>query len=182
MKTLVAALAAMVILLPSMAISQECRLLQRADELKLTEQQIEQLQAAALANKKEMIQPRADLEKAKLELNEMMMAKNIDRKKALDKQKQISAIKGQIAEKRLAAKIDRLNILNDEQRARVRKDMMLRGPRHHGRDRGFRMRDCCPGPGMKGDRIEKRIMRRFGDVGDEKIIIMDEDIEIDEDN
>jgi Spy/CpxP family protein refolding chaperone len=182
MKTLIAALAAFVILIPAVSIAQQCRLLQQAEELDLTDQQIEQLQAASLANQKEMIQPRADLQKAKLELREIMQAKQINKNKALAAQKKISDIKGQMAQKRLTAKIDRLNILNDQQRAKVRKDMMLRGSRHHGRGHARHMRDCDFGPGMKGDRIEKRIMRRFHDTGGEKVIILEEEIETDEDN
>lgn len=178
MRTAVAILAAILILIPAVSMAQQCRLLQRADELELTDQQIEQLQAAAMANHKEMIQVRADLEKADLELKEIMQAKQIDKKKALAKQKQISAIKDQMAQKRLSSKIERLNLLTDEQRAKVRKDMMLRGQGRQSRGSHF-MRDRSPG--MKGNRIEKRIERRFGDTDNERIIIVEEDVEIDDD-
>jgi Spy/CpxP family protein refolding chaperone len=183
MRTFVATLAAIIILIPTLSIAQDCRLLQRADDLELTDQQVEQLQAAAMAQHKEMIQMRADLQKAKLEMKELMMAEKTDRAKVLKKSDEISALKAKMAKKRLGGRLDRLNLLTDDQRTKLRKDMMRPRPRHGKRDNRKRIHDGS-GPGRIGgdDRPRYRMFDRFGDVSDNGGWIMaEDDPEIDDD-
>lgn len=166
MKNLIAVLVATLVLVPAISLAQTCRLLDMADELKLTDQQIEAIQTNLMSHKKEMIQLKADLGKAKLELQEIMLAKEIDKNAALKKGDAISSIKATMAQKRLLAKIDRLNILTADQRSTVRKQMMLHGQgrgkgMHHGMGMGRGMGPCMEGMGggmgsgmMRNMRIE----------------------------
>jgi len=150
MRNVILALVAASILWPAVSQAQRCQIMGMADKLKLTDQQIEQLQTNAMANHKEMIQIKADLEKARLELKEIMLAKQIDKKTALKKQEAISAIKANIAQKRLVNKIDRLSLLTADQRATMRKSMMRRGHKGHGMGMGMGPGDgpCDIGRGM----------------------------------
>jgi Spy/CpxP family protein refolding chaperone len=151
MKTVIATLAAIMFLLPAVSMAQQCEILRQADKLDLTDQQIEQLQASALAQHKEMIQLRADLQTAKLELRELMTNDSIDKGQVMKKSDEISGIKAEMAKKRLDGKINRLNMLTDTQRAKLRKDMMMRGPHHGRRDGRHMMRGDGPCPYSKGD-------------------------------
>jgi len=144
MKSLIALFAVMFMIVPVVAQAQQCRILEMADELKLTDKQIEQLRANMFANQKEMIQLKADLKKAKLEQREIMMAEEIDKKAALKKVEAISAIKASMAKKQMSARIDQLNILDAKQRAKIRRNMMLYGGKGKGRGHGM-------GPGMGSD-------------------------------
>jgi Spy/CpxP family protein refolding chaperone len=169
MRNVILVLAAALILMPVVTQAQQCPIMGMADELKLTDQQIEQLQANAMANHKEMIQTKADLEKAKLELREIMMAKQIDKKAALKKQEAISAIKATMAQKRLANRIDRMNLLTDDQRAAMRKTMMRSG--HKGRGMGFGPGDgpCDMRRGMgRYDKMGMGKYRQFQDIDNER--------------
>jgi len=175
MKRLIAILALVLLSVPAVSLAQPCPLLDMADDLKLTDQQMEQIRSSQTAHRLEMIQLKADKEKAQLELRELMRAAKIDRKAVLGKNDQLSTIKANMASKRLTAKLDQLNFLNDEQRAEVRKAMMFkhrdgrrgdfrRGPRHGG------FFDECPGAGMqmRGDRpmrgdFDVRIEKEIGD-------------------
>ncbi|MCP4582352.1 MAG: periplasmic heavy metal sensor [candidate division Zixibacteria bacterium] len=184
MKTLITTLAIIVLLAPAYALAQHGHFMGMADELELTDQQLEQMQMEKLAHQKEMIQVKADLEKAKLELKEIMIAKQIDKNAALKKRETISAIKAKIAKKRLAAKIDHLKSLTDEQRAKMRKKMMRRGHRGAGRGHDRMGKDCdmsfCLGKG-KGKGIGRKHFGGFGDEKNVEVIIEREIIEDDED-
>ena len=179
MRNVILALAAVLILLPAVTQAQRCPIMGMADELKLTDQQIEQLQANAMANHKEMIQVKADLEKAKLELKEIMMAKQIDKKAALKKQEAISTIKASMAQKRLANRIDRMSLLTDDQRASMRKGMMRRG--HKGRGMGFGSGDGPYDMGNKMGRYEKMGKGKSHRGRNVEVIIEREEIEDDDD-
>jgi hypothetical protein len=154
MRNLIAFLIMIAIAMPAVAQAQQCRFLAMADELKLTDQQIEQLNSSLNAHRKEMVQYRANLQKAKIELNELMLAKKIDRQAALKKSSDISLIKSDMAKKALEYKIDRLNMLDDKQQNMVRQKMMLHGPgmgKPHRGDRDGRGQRNKPdrGPNMK---------------------------------
>jgi Spy/CpxP family protein refolding chaperone len=141
MKTLAAVIAILFLAIPAAVQAQQCRLLAMADELKLTDEQIEQITSNMTAQHKDMIQLEADLEKAKLEMRELMLAKKIDKNAVLMKSEAISQIKANMAKKRLAGQIDRLNLLTDQQRTMVRQQMMRNRPgmgRHRSFDRGGR--------------------------------------------
>jgi Spy/CpxP family protein refolding chaperone len=176
-------LAAIIILIPALSMAQDCRILQRADDLELTDQQVEQLQAAAMAQHKEMIQMRADFQKANLEMRELMMVEKIDRAKVLKKSDEISALKAKMTKKRLEGRLDRLNLLTDDQRAKLRKDMMRPGPRHGKRDNWRRMPGSGPGRMGDDDRPRYRMFNRFGDAGDDNgdWIMVGDDPEMDDD-
>lgn len=180
MRNVILALAAALILMPVVTQAQPCQIMAMADQLKLTDQQIEQLQTNAMANHKEMIQLKADLEKAELELKEIMLAKQIDKKAALIKQETISAIKANMAQKRLANQIDRLNLLTDDQRAMMRKGMMMRG--HKGQGMGFGQGDCPGDMGQGMGRHDKMGMGKSGQSRNVDVIIEREVIEEEDDN
>lgn len=176
MKCLIAVLAVMIMIVPVVAQAQQCRILEMADELKLTDEQIEQLRANTFANQKEMIQLKADLKKAKLEQREIMMAEKIDKKAALKKVEAISAIKASMAKKQTSARIDQLNILDAKQRAKIRRNMMLYGGKGKGRGHGM-------GPGMgTGMDHGKGMFRERGMGGRKNIeVIIEKEIIEDDD-
>jgi len=180
MRNVILALAAALILMPVVTQAQPCPIMAMADDLKLTDQQIEQLQVNAMANHKEMIQLKADLEKAKLELQEIMIAKKVDKNAALKKQEAISAIKANMAQKRLANRIDRLNLLTDDQRATMRKGMMMRG--HRGQGMGFGPGDCSGDMGKGMGWHDKMGMGKSGQGRNVDVIIEREVIEEDDDD
>ena len=166
MRTFLATLAAVIILIPAISMAQDCRLLQQANDLELTDQQVEQLQAAAMAQHKAMIQMRADLQKANLEMRELMMAEKVDRARVLKKSDEISSLKAKMAKNRLEGRLDRLNLLTNDQRAKLRKDMMRLRPRHGRRDNWKRMPGSGPGRMGDDDRPRYRMFDCFGNAGD----------------
>lgn len=179
MKTLITALAIIALLAPGYVQAQHGQFMGKSDDLKLTDQQLEQMQLQKLAHQKEMVQVKADLEKAKLELKEIMIAKQIDKKAALKKQEAISALNADIAKIRLAYKIDHLQSLTDEQRTKMRKQMMRRGHRGGGRGHGDMDMDCDMdfGPGKGHGR---KYFEWFGDEKNVEVIIERKIIEDDE--
>ncbi|OQX91837.1 MAG: hypothetical protein B6D58_06075 [candidate division Zixibacteria bacterium 4484_95] len=144
MRYLITTLVLAFLLVPAISQAQMSKLLAMADELELTEEQIQRIQDNSFAMKKDLIQKKADLEKAKLELKQIMLAENIDKKAALKKVDEISVLKAELAKRKLSARIEQLNILNTEQRAKVRKMKMLKGPRGEGKCRKKEM-----GQGMR---------------------------------
>jgi Spy/CpxP family protein refolding chaperone len=120
-----------------------------ADELKLTDQQIEQFRSLRIQHEKEIIPLQADLKLAKLELREIMMKDKLDEKAALAKQDRISDIKARIARQKLQHTLDARKVLNDDQVKRWQKMRMHDGPgfRRHMGDGGSFQHRMCPGPG-----------------------------------
>ena len=122
-----------------------------ADELKLSDQQIQQLEKLHLQLEKNLISLQADLKVAKLDLREIMMQTNIDEEAALDKLDQVSSIKANIAKMKLQQKFGASKILTADQRAQFRKMHRdgMRGP--GGRGKGCNG-PCCKimGPMMGG--------------------------------
>jgi Spy/CpxP family protein refolding chaperone len=115
------------------------------DKLRLSDQQIEQMQNLKMQNAKDMIKPQGDLKLAKIELKELLMKSKVDEKAVLNKVDQISSIKSDIAKIRMQHLLAARNILNDEQLAQWRK-------MRHGMGRGMKGRRGCDGPcGMMGD-------------------------------
>ncbi|MCD6161118.1 MAG: hypothetical protein J7K40_01745 [candidate division Zixibacteria bacterium] len=170
MKTLFALLVSAILLAPSVIQAQPCHLLAMADELNLTDNQIEQLSASIIAFKKETVQIRADMKKAEIELQEIMLQKQINKKAALKKSDEISAMKAQMRKKQLSDRIDKLNILDGKQRAEVRKIMMLKG---HGPRRGHE-----PFEGQfkyRGKKHGERMLHKRGMDGDAEIDIIIEE-------
>lgn len=159
MKTLINILVSIMILVPIASQAQPCHILKMADELELTEEQIEKLSESKIENKKAMIQLRADIKIAKLELREVMMNAKIDRKAALKKGDNISALKAQKMKKHLTEKLDRMNILTEEQRAKLHKMMKsrghgMKGKGCHGKCNGD-MRTSCHQHNEKSDCKQK---------------------------
>ena len=149
MRTLIATLTALVLLIPAASMAQNCYLLRQADDLELTDQQIEQIRQNSLAERKEMIQLRADLQTAKLEMRELMIADKLDKARVLKKNDEISDLKAKMAKKRLEARLNRLSILTDEQRANYRQNNMQR-PFKGRNDRFNRWFDHRRGPDKDG--------------------------------
>jgi Spy/CpxP family protein refolding chaperone len=186
MKKLIATLAAIMIMVPAMAMAQDTQTTQQTDRPMLTDQQLEQLHTMQVTQHKQMIKLRADLETAKLEMAELMRADKVDNGKVLKKGDEISALKAQMAKIRLQGRLDRMNILTDEQRAQMRKDRMHRGPGHGKRGGGrpmMRNDGQCPfgNDGPQGQR--PRMFNRFGDAGpdDGGYMADDEEFEIEDD-
>lgn len=148
MRYLITTLVLAFLLVPAVSQAQMCKLLAMADELELTEEQMQKIQDNAFAVKKNLIQVKADLQKAKLELKQIMLAKEVDKKAALKKMDEISALKANLAKKRLSARIERLNMLNAEQKAKVRKMKMMKEHHGKGKFRGMGMGQGM-GPGMR---------------------------------
>lgn len=182
MKKFLATLAVMIIMIPAISMAQHCELLRQAEDLELTDQQIDQIRAISLDEHKQMIQNRADLQLAELELRELMMADNLDKAKIMKKSDEISTIKAKMAKTRLEKRIDRMNILTAEQRAKAKVEMRKRGGRDgigFGPGQGPGMRGNRECPNNDGPRQGKHFNRRSaGDNGDQGAI-MNEDLERD---
>jgi Spy/CpxP family protein refolding chaperone len=124
-----------------------------AEQLKLTDQQIEQLQNLRFQLEKDLIKPESDLKLAKLEMKQIMMQPKIDENAALSKQADIAAIKGNIAKLKLQHIIAAGKILTADQLAQWKK--MHRGMGPMGRKGEGRGGPCCDkmmmggGPGCK---------------------------------
>lgn len=144
----ITAILAIVLALATLAMAQPGDMMRMADKLKLTEQQLDQIQKVKFQFEKAMIQKRADLQMARVELKEIMVQSKIDDKAALSKQDKLSGIKGEIAHARLQHKLDVAKILTDEQRANFMKTRHEMGSRGNGPGR----KGCCGpgGPGMMG--------------------------------
>ncbi len=189
MRKILATLAVFVLMIPAVSLAQHCDLLRHAEDLELTDQQVDQIKALSLDERKEMIRNRADLELAKLELHEMMMADNLDKAKIMKKSDEVSAIKAKMAKTRLEKRIDRMNILTAEQRAKANESMKFRGyggPRY-GHGNGGPRYGQGRGPGLRGydgcrnnngpERGKRFDCRRDGTGGQSSI--MNEDLEAD---
>lgn len=131
------------------------------DKLKLSDQQIEQMENLKMQNAKDMIKPEGDLKLAKIELKQLLMKSKIDEQAVLNKVDQISSIKGDIAKIRMQHLLAARNILNDDQLAQWRK-------MRHGMGRGMKGRRGCDGPcGMMGGRMMGGPMGPGPMMGDE---------------
>jgi Spy/CpxP family protein refolding chaperone len=139
---------AVIVAVPA-AFSQPMMGREMAEQLKLTDQQISQMQALRIQHEKDMIKLRSDLALARVELKEVMMQTKIDENAAFSKQDRISSIKGDMAKAKLQHMLSARKILTDDQLAQWRKmrpEMGRRGKR------GFK--GCGGmgpmGPGMMG--------------------------------
>ncbi len=180
MKTIMAVLVVLFMFVPVISQAQQCRLLQKADELQLTDDQIEKIRANSFSQQKEMIQLKADLQRAKVEQKELMLANKIDKKAVLKKAEAISAIEAQMAQNKLAGRIDRLNMLTDKQRAKVRRNMMHHGGKGKGPGHGMGLgMGGCDFPG-KGHGKKMFHDRGQGEHRNIEVIIEKEIIEDDD--
>ena len=136
-KTTLAVFASFLILTAAASAQPRGGMMMAADELELTDQQIEKLEDLRYQHQKEMIGKQAAVKEARLELRELMRKADVSEKAALAKQERILDAKDEIARAKLKHKIATRNILTEEQFKKWQK--MKRGKGHHG------------GPGMKGD-------------------------------
>ncbi|MEE9553110.1 MAG: Spy/CpxP family protein refolding chaperone [candidate division Zixibacteria bacterium] len=118
-----------------------------ADELELTDQQIERLEDLRYQHQKEMIGRQAAVKEAKLELRELMRKTDVSEKGALAKQERVLKAKAEVARAKLKHKLAARKLLTEEQFEKWKK--MKRGKGHR---RGSGMKGGCdgPGPGMGG--------------------------------
>jgi len=129
--------------------AQTGKLFRMAEKLKLTDQQVEQIQEIKLRHDREMIRLKADLKLARLDLKEIMMKAKIDEKAALSKQDNISKVKASIDKTRLQHKLDIRRILTEDQFKQLQKMRMKHGPRGRRGPHapgGFRGGPGCDGP------------------------------------
>ena len=137
-------IAIMVLIAAPVIFAQPMDMGRMGDKLRLSDQQIEQMQNLKMQNAKNMIKPQGDLKLAKIELKELLMKPKVDEQVVLNKVDQISSIKGDIAKIRMQHMLAARKILNDEQLAQWRK-------MRHGMGRGMRGHKGCDGPcGMMG--------------------------------
>lgn len=90
-------------------------ILTMADELGLTDQQIEKIKDLQFAHQNTMIDMKAELKKAELILHQEMAADNPDKAKALSAAKNVNAIKGKIQEAAISHRFEMHDILTAEQ-------------------------------------------------------------------
>jgi Spy/CpxP family protein refolding chaperone len=86
-----------------------------ADELGLTDQQIDKIKELSFAHQNTMIDMRAELKKAQLILREEMAADNPDKVSALAAARNVNAIEGKIEEARISHRFEMHDILTAEQ-------------------------------------------------------------------
>ncbi len=114
-----------------------------ADDLELTDQQIEKLQDLRYRHQKDMIAKQAELKEARLELKELMRQAGVDEKAAMARQERVLRARDEIARAGLKHKLAARNVLTEEQFGKWQK--MQQGKKHHrgqGRGGGF----DCPRP------------------------------------
>jgi len=113
-----------------------------ADELGLTEDQMDKLSDLRFAHQKEMIKKKAALQEAKLELRQLMRKAEVDKKTALSRQEKISAIKADMARMRLDHRLGIRKVLSSEQL-----DKWMKMCRKHGFREGMHRKGgrCHPG-------------------------------------
>jgi Spy/CpxP family protein refolding chaperone len=115
-----------------------------AEELGLTDDQIDKLADLQFEHQKAMIQKRAALQDAELELRQIMREAKVDKKAALAIQERISAVKADMARVRLDHRLEMRKVLSAEQLdkwMKMRRHDMRQGMRHNKGERGH--------PGMK---------------------------------
>ena len=116
-----------------------------ADDLGLTDDQMDKLADMRFEHQKEMIKKKAALKEARLELRHLMRDAEVDRKAALSRQEKISAIKADIARAKLDHRLGMRTVLSAEQLDRWLKMQRKRGPRGKMRHEGGRgHRDMGP--------------------------------------
>lgn len=115
-----------------------------ADELGLTEDQMDKLSDLRFEHQKEMIQKKAALQEAKLELRQLMRKAEVDKKTALSRQERISAIKADMARMRLDHRLGMRKVLSGEQL-----DKWIKMCRQHGFRKGMHHKGERGHPGMK---------------------------------
>lgn len=86
-----------------------------AEELNLTDDQIEKMEAFRFEHQKAMIQKRADLKTARLELKELMRKAKVDRKAAISRQEKISSVRSETARMKLDHRLQVRDLLSEDQ-------------------------------------------------------------------
>ncbi len=115
-----------------------------ADELGLTEDQMDKLSDLRFEHKKAMIQKKAALQEAKLELRQLMRKAEVDKKTALSRQEKISAVKADMARTKLGHRLEMRKVLSGEQL-----DKWIKMCRQHGFRKGMHHKGERGHPGMK---------------------------------
>jgi Spy/CpxP family protein refolding chaperone len=112
-----------------------------ADDLGLTDDQVDKLADMRFEHQKEMIKKKAALKEARLELRQLMRNAEVDKKAALSRQEKISALKADVARMRLDHRLEMRKVLSNEQLDRWLKMCRKQGPREgmgHKGKRGHR--------------------------------------------
>ena len=144
-KSTFAVLASILILATAASAQPRGGIMKAADELGLTDQQIDKLEELGYQHQKEMIGKQAAVKEAKLEMKELMRKDNVDEKAAMAKQEKVLQAKADIARAMLKHKLAARKVLTEEQFDKWKK--MKRGKGHL---RGPGMRGDCDGPGPGG--------------------------------
>lgn len=124
-----------------------------ADDLGLTDDQMDKLADMRFEHQKEMIKKRAALKEATLELRHLMRDAEVDKKAALSRQEKISGIKADIARTKLDHRLGMRTVLSTEQLDRWLKMCRKHGPGErmgHKGERGHR--DMGPHGGKGPDK------------------------------
>ena len=99
-----------------------------ADELGLTDDQVDKLADMRFEHQKEMIKKRAALKEARLELRHLMRDAEVDRKAVLSRQEKVSALKADVARMRLDYRLGMRTVLSAEQLDKWMKMCRKHGP------------------------------------------------------
>jgi len=148
-KMILAVSASLLTLISAATAQPRGEMLMAADELGLTEDQVNRLDDLMLQHQKEMIRKKAAMMEARLDLKAMMREAKVDEKTALAKQDSISKIKADIASAKLKHKLAMRGVLTSEQL-----DKWLKMKRKHegfGKHGSKKHRGPCmqgPPPGM----------------------------------
>jgi len=114
-----------------------------AEELEITDEQLETIREIRFEHQETMIDKRAELEKAKLEMEKLMVDEDFDRDKIYSQAEKIDEIESEIKLAGIDAKLRGMEILTDEQREQLKERPFKRNKDNnlgHSSERGF------PGP------------------------------------
>jgi len=126
-------------------------LMMLADELQLTDEQIEQFKDLKYEMEKKAIDLRANLEKERLELKRMMDADKPNRRAVISQAEKVHGIEGKLNVQRIEHELDIADILTDQQRTRL-KELHRERPEHRegmGRPEGKMLHKDSPPPHKK---------------------------------
>ncbi len=101
-----------------------------AEELGITEEQLDKFNTLRLKYEKETAQLKTDLRLINIELKSLWMEKELDKDKIIEKVKARTRIMGQLAEKRAELRIQKMNILTADQRKILNRHKALREMHH----------------------------------------------------
>ena len=108
----------LVVLLAASLVYAQPDIMEAADDLKLTQQQMEKLQDMRLKHRKEMLRKMTELDVAEIELQEMMAKSKVDEKAVMEHMDKIAMLEADIEKSKMKQRLAMRNVLTDEQRSK----------------------------------------------------------------